>query len=151
MSFVLCCLLGNKKNVDRNIDDNYKKDMIKNTVEQIEGIQTEIFINKNTNERRNSKHDTLIDITQFEKCQYWFTEILKCVVYKYEDYGNNKKELFEYTFKFIDLNKTLKYYRKYNKKYNDYSSQHISEFCKDKSNEDFIQDIQISENVYRYH
>lgn len=157
MSFLLFCLLGNKKNIDRNIDDNFKRDINinKNNIshnieEQVEAIQTSIIEN-NYNETRYSKPDTLIDINEFEKCKYWFTEILKHIVYKYEDYGKNKKELVDYTFTFIDLNKTVKYFKKYNNDYNNLDKNNIINFCKDKFNQDFIQDIiKISENIYRF-
>ena len=102
--------------------------------------------------RRNSKNqDTLIDISQFEKCQYWFYEVIKISVINYEGYGKSKKELHDHIFKFVDLDKTLKYYNKYNKKYNNFDQHNIKKFCEDESNLEFIQDIRISENIYRFH
>lgn len=143
MSFLLCCLLSNEKNVERNIE------------EQIEGIQTtpitNVPLSKNSTERINLKQDTLIDISEFEKCQYWFIEILKHVVYKYIDYGKNKRDLSNHIFKFVDLNKTVNYFKKYHCKYNNYNQENIIEFCKNKSNEEFINDIKIAENIYRFH
>jgi len=157
---MLCCLLGDKKKIDRNTEDNFKRDTninkknssnISNDIaEQVEGIQTTI-IRDNYNQRRYSKQDTLININEFEKCKYWFIEILKCVVYEYEEYGEIKKELFNHIFTFIDLNKTLKYFKNYNNNYNNFNKDNIINFCKDKSNQDFIQDIKISENLYKFH
>jgi hypothetical protein len=145
--------------MDNNIENN------KNIIEQqVEGIQTTVlneekiikispFNNKNViNPRRNSKNqDTLIDIGEFEKCQYWFYEVIKNSVINYEGYGKSKKELHDHIFKIVDLNKTLNYYNKYNKKYNNFDQYNIKKFCEDTSNLEFIQDIRISENIYRFH
>ena len=171
MSFLLCCMTSSGNVIDNNIEKN-KNDKSKqsnnlnklNIIEQqVEGIQTTVLNeekiikispvnNKIVNTRRNSKNqDTLIDIGEFEKCQYWFYEVIKNSVINYEGYGNSKKQLNEHVFKFIDLNKTLKYYKKYNNKYNNFDQENIKKFCQDSSNNDFIQDIRISENIYRFH
>jgi len=159
MSFLLCCMTSTGNVMDNNIENN------KNIIEQqVEGIQTTVlneekiikispFNNKNViNPRRNSKNqDTLIDIGEFEKCQYWFYEVIKNSVINYEGYGKSKKELHDHIFKIVDLNKTLNYYNKYNKKYNNFDQYNIKKFCEDTSNLEFIQDIRISENIYRFH
>ena len=165
MSFLLCCMTSTRNVMDNNIDNNKNIKTKKNFIEQqVEGIQTTVLNeekiikispvnNKNViNPRRNSKNqDTLIDIGEFEKCQYWFYEVIKNSVINYEGYGNSKKQLNEHVFKFVDLNKTLKYYKKYNNKYNNFDQENIKKFCQDSSNNDFIQDIRISENIYRFH
>ena len=153
-------------NIEKNKNDKSKQSNNLNKLniiaQQVEGIQTTVVLNeenlskKNNNKivntRRNSKNqDTLIDIGEFEKCQYWFYEVIKHSINDYEGYGNSKKQLNEHVFKFIDLNKTLKYYKKYNKKYNNFDQENIKKFCQDSSNSDFIQDIRISENIYRFH
>ena len=165
MSFLLCCLTSSKNVIDNNIEKNTndkirQKNQLNNIAQQVEGIQTEVLkdktLKKNNNNtinlRRNSKNqDTLIDISEFEKCQYWFYEVIKNSVINYEGYGKNKKELHDHIFKIVDLNKTLKYYSKYNKKYNNFDQYNIKIFCEDTSNLEFIQDIRISENIYRFH
>jgi len=165
MSFLLCCLTSSKNVIDNNIEKNTndkskQKNQLNNIAQQVEGIQTEVLkdetLKKNNNNtinlRRNSKNqDTLIDIGEFEKCQYWFYEVIKHSVNGYEGYGKDKKELHDHIFKFVDLNKTLKYYNKYNKKYNNFDQYNIKIFCEDSSNLEFIQDIRISENIYRFH
>ena len=159
MSFLLCCMTSTGNVMDNNIENN------KNIIEQqVEGIQTTVLNeekiikispvnNKNViNPRRNSKNqDTLIYIGEFEKCQYWFYEVIKNSVINYEGYGKSKKELHDHIFKIVDLNKTLHYYNKYNKKYNNFDQYNIKKFCEDTSNLEFIQDIRISENIYRFH
>ena len=160
MSSLLCCLIGNRKNIDNNIEkDINNRNKINNISKEIDSIQTSI-INKSCNISKNiptnishrysKKEDTSIDINEFEKCKYWFSQIIKYSVNCYEDYGKNKKELNDNIFINVDLNKTLKYYKKYNKKYNNFNSENIKKFCQDKSNIDFIQDVKISENIYRY-
>ena len=179
MTFLLCCMTSSGNVMDNNIENNKNIKTKKNIIEQqVKGIQTAVLNeekiikispvnNKNViNPRRNSKNqDTLIDIGEFEKCQYWFYQVIKYSINDYEGYGKNKKELHDYIFKFVDFNKTLKYYNKYNKKYNNYDKGHISEnssssiineenikkFCQDESNLYFIQDIRISENIYIFH
>ena len=165
MSFLLCCLTSSKNVIDNNIEKNtngqiQQKNQLNNIAQQVEGIQTEVLkdktLKKNNNNtinlRRNSKNqDTLIDIGEFEKCQYWFYEVIKNSVINYGGYGKNKKELYDHIFKIVDLNKTLKYYNKYNKKYNNFDQYNIKIFCEDVSNLEFIQDIRISENIYRFH
>jgi hypothetical protein len=165
MSFLLCCLTSNKNVIDNNIEKNTndkskQSNKLNIIAQQVEGIQTTVLNEENSskknnnivNPRRNSKNqDTLIDIDEFEKCQYWFYEVIKNSVINHEGYGKNKKELHDHMFKFIDLNKTLKYYNKYNKKYNNFDKYNIKIFCEDSSNLEFIQDIRISENIYRFH
>ena len=165
MSFLLCCLTSSKNVIDNNIEKNTnnkikQKNKLNNIEQQVEGIQIEVLNDKtlkNNNDnaiflRRNSKNqDTLIDISQFEKCQYWFYEVIKISVINHEGYGKSKKELHDHIFKFVDLDKTLKYYNKYNKKYNNFDQHNIKKFCEDESNLEFIQDIRISENIYRFH
>lgn len=169
MSFLLCCMTSSGNVMDNNIEKDKNIKTKKNIIEQqVEGIQTEVLKDENlkkikiidlkynkegiVNPRRNSKNqDTLIDIGEFEKCQYWFYEVIKHSINDYEGYGKNKKELNDHIFKFVDLNKTLKYYNKYNKKYNNFDQENIKKFCQDSSNNDFLQDIKISENIYRFH
>ena len=162
MSFLLCCMTSSGNTIDNNIkkntNDKTKQNNKLNIIpQQVEGIQTKVY-NENddkiihNNTRRNSKNqDTLIDIGKFEKCQYWFTEVIKYSINDYQGYGNNKKELNDHIFKFVKVNKSLKFFKKYNKKYNNFDKENIIKFCKDPSNEDFIQDIRISENIYRFH
>jgi hypothetical protein len=101
----MCCLLSDRKITDNSIEnDNNTKDnknKLNNTAKQIEGFQTTVSnINSNNvetivpnNTRRNSKNqDVLIDIGEFEKCKYWFSEILKYSVCDYNKYGKNKLE-----------------------------------------------------------
>ena len=174
MSFLLCCLASSGNVIDNNIkkNNNDKIQQKNNIQQQMEGIQTTVLneqiLSKNTSNdikkitpnnnyntiipRRNSKNqDTVIDIGEFEKCQYWFYELLKHCVNDYEGYGKNKKELNNHIFNSIDLTKTLKHYNKYNKKYNNYDQENIKIFSTDSSNLDFIQDIRIYENIYRFH
>ena len=134
MTFLLCCFFGNTKYTDNNIDDN--------------NISLN-KINKKVLKRESKQYDTIIDINEFEKCKFWFTELIKNIVYEYEKYYN-KKELCEYLFKFIDINTTLEYYKKYNTKYNNFNKNNIIDFCKDFSNNDFIHNIKIAENIYRF-
>jgi len=159
MSLLLCCLLGNNKTIDNNIDKNFNKvnkKVNKNILNEVNNIETTIINDDNINnidmKRKNSKiQDTLIEINEFDKCKYWFNEILKCSIYNYEGYGKNKKELFEYIFKSIDLNKILQYYKIYNKKNNNFNTENIKKFVNNKDNIDLIQDIKINEHIYRFH
>lgn len=161
MSFLLCCLLGNKVHDDnlRNVEKNKNKIQI-DIKKQSEGIQ--INLTKrissrirdepvNTYDMNLSKNkETLIQINDFEKIKCWFSEVVKHTMYHYEDY-KNKKELCDYIFKTIDLNTIIHYYKKYNNKYNNINSEDIIIFCKDNSNIDFINDIKVSENIYIFH
>lgn len=139
MTFLLCCITGK--------DDMYKSDKSANDDKNTKNTKNTNHITKT---KSVSKTDELIIISDFEKCQYWFTEILRQSI-KYDEYGKNKKELFEHIWINIDLNKILKYYRRYNNKYSNVKSENIIKFVKSKENEDFIQDICINENIYRFH
>jgi hypothetical protein len=125
MTFLLCCFFGDTKYIDNNIDDN---------------IISLNKINKKVLKRESKQYDKIINIGNFEKCHYWFTEIVKHVVNEPEQYSN-KKELYDFLFKIIDINKTLEFYKKYNTIYNNFNNNNIIEFCKDTSNDDFINDI----------
>jgi len=153
MTFLLCCLLGNQVHEDNlhnnNIEKNKKIQVDINN--QVEGIQTTIIDNskeKKSIKRRNSSKnkDTLIQVDEFEKLKYWFSEVIKHTVSHSENYSKNK-ELCEYIFKFVDLNKSIKYYKIYNNKYNNINSENIINFCKEYENSDFIYDIKLSENL----
>ena len=157
MSFLLCCLLGKNTEKDNiNIEKNvvYKRtNNLKNLREEIDNTQPNNLDNYSIYSPRiifkySKAEDTLIDIGGFEKCQYWFTLILKCLV-DYDSYGKNKKELFDHVWKFINLNKTLQYYKLYNEQYHNFNEENIKSFCKDINNQDFLTDIRISENIYR--
>ena len=131
MTFLLCCFFGNTKYIDNNIDDN--------------NISLN-KINKKVLKRESKQHDKIIEINDFEKCHYWFTEIVKQVVNDSEKYSN-KKELYDFLFKIIDINKILEFYKKYNTIYNNFNNNNIIEFCKDTSNCDFINDIKIAVKI----
>ena len=131
MTFLLCCFFGNTKYIDNNIDDN--------------NISLN-KINKKVLKRESKQHDKIIEINDFEKCHYWFTEIVKQVVNDSEKYSN-KKELYDFLFKIIDINKILEFYKKYNTIYNNFNNNNIIEFCKDTSNGDFINDIKIAVKI----
>jgi len=151
MFFLLRCLLGNQVHEDNLCNMEKHKNQI-----QVEGIQTTVIDDskeiKSIKRKNSSKNkDTLLQIDEFEKIQYWFSEVVKHAISHYEDYGKNKKELCEHIFKIIDLNKTINYYKIYNNKYNNINSENIKKFCKDDNNHDLIQDIRISENIYRFH
>jgi|UniRef100_A0A6C0I6J7 hypothetical protein len=146
MSSLLNCIVCGKRNIDKDID-NY----INNNINyQVDNIQTTVVDNSKDPKRNSKTYRTLNVIDEFEKCKYWFFEIVKYTVNDFEGYGENKKELCEETFKFIDINTTLKYYRRYNKQFNDYNSANLIKFINNTDNEDFIQDIKISENIYRF-
>ena len=146
MSSLLNCLVCSKRNIDKDIDNYINNNKINY---QVDNIQTTVI--DNTKEPGNSKiYQTLNVIDEFDKCKYWFYEILKYTVNDFEGYGENKKVLCEETFKFIDINTTLKYYRRYNKQYNNYNSVNLIKFINSTDNKDFIQDIKISENIYRF-
>lgn len=147
MASLLSCLVCEKNNIDKDIDNYINKNKIN---DQVDNIQTTV-INTRNPERNSKTYRTLNVIDEFEKCKYWFFEIVKYTVKDFDDYGDNGNELCEETFKFIDINKTLKYYRRYNKQYNNYNSENLLKFINHKDNSDFIQDIRIKENIYRFH
>jgi hypothetical protein len=157
MSFLLCCFLGNKdKTTICDIEKNIKHlDKIETKVINDKDNRNDINYSKEydfINKRKNSKNrETLIIIDEFEKCKYWFFEIVKYSVYKYDDYGKNKKELCEHIFKCINIDIIFKYYKKYNTIYNNFNSENIIKFINNNKNSEFIQDIKISENIYRFH
>jgi hypothetical protein len=124
-----------------------------NKEEEIQTNVIEYNIEKQSVKRRNSSKnkDTLIQIYEFEKLQYWFSEVVKHTVSHYEDYGKNKNELCEHIFKFVDLNKTIKYYKIYNDKYNNINYENIKKFCNDYKDSELIHGIRTSENIYRFH
>jgi transcription antitermination factor NusG len=145
------CLLGNQKTIDNNIEKKINKNYTNDLNKEIESIQTSVITDTTSKRKKSKTQDTLLEINEFDKCKYWFNEILKYSVNDYEGYDGNKKELCEHTFKFVDLNKTLQYYKRYNKDYNNFNTNNIKKFINNKDNTDFIQDIRISENIYRFY
>jgi|LauGreDrversion4_2_1035121.scaffolds.fasta_scaffold192079_2 hypothetical protein len=148
MASLFNCLVCGKSNIDKDIDNYINNNKIN---EQLDNIHTTVVDNSKDPKRNSKSYLTLDVVDEFDKCKYWFFEIVKYTVNDFEGYGNNKKELCEETFKYIDINKTLKYYRRYNKEYKDYNSVNLIKFINNKHNEDFIQDIKIQENIYRFH
>ena len=153
----MCCLLRNQVH-DDNLHNNMEKNKnkIQIDINKQVGIQTTVIennIEKQSIKRRNSSQDkdTLIQIDEFEKLQYWFSEVVKHTIPDYEDYGKNKKELCEHIFKFTDLNKTIKGYKLYNDKYNNINSENIKKFCIECKDSELLHYIRIYENIYKFH
>ncbi len=154
----MCCLLRNQvhdDNLHNNMEKNKNQKQI-NINKEVEGIQTTVIDDnkeiKSIKRKNSSKNkDTLIQIDEFEKLQYWFSEVVKHTISDYEDYGKNKKELCEHVFKFINLNQTIKYYKLYNNKYNNINSENVKKFCNEYKDSDLLYDIRICENIYRFH
>lgn len=148
MSFLLCCLLGQKDVYDinkNNIQKKQNRTLSSNNIDIITDIDT-----SHNNNVKNDRTDELITITDFDRCKFWFSEILKQTI-NYEEYGNNKKELYDYIWNNIEINNILKYYRRYNKKYNLVNNNNIKQFIENKENEDFIYLINMNHNIYRFH
>lgn len=165
MSFLLCCFLGNKNKPEIDIEKNavYKRKISPQTECKKYSLRDEIKPVNTKNIRRLSKEDllyvtgvnkedTLIQITHFEKSQYWFRELIKYCIPFYNE-CSNKKELFEHLWRGTsNINNILDKYKEYYLQFGEnINKDNLILFYNDPNNKDFITDIRISANIYRFH
>ena len=97
------------------------------------------------------KRETLAVSSEYSELKYWFNELIKYVICNYDQY-NNKEELLETVWKYIDIITISKYYNIYNSNYpGEYSKKNMLEFHKTIKNTEFENDILCIVNVYHMH
>jgi len=151
MSFLLCCLVN--KMIDNDIDlepAKYNKENNKEINENFTPVNTPVKKYREKSQRNKVKVDTLIEIKEFETCQYWFYEVIKYSIPNFKYYHNSQKELCEHIFKYVDFYKITSHYKKYIEQYKNFNKDNIVKFCDDKNNIDLIQDIKICENMFSF-
>jgi hypothetical protein len=147
-------IFGEKIKNEKNFqEDEQEIEKIVENNQNISYISPEKIILNKLKQRTVSKYrdDTLININDFDKCKFWFSEILKYIVDDYDNYSN-KKELIHTVWNSIVINTIISYYKKYYLSYGDnYNKENIISFCNNLSNNDFLTDIRIATNIYRMH
>lgn len=113
--------------------------------------------NKNSNnktDQNNSKflkRETLAVSSEYSELKYWFNELIKYVIVNYYQY-NNKEELLETVWNYINITTISEYYNTYKTKYSgEYSNKNMLEFYKTIKNTEFEKDILCIVNIYRFH
>lgn len=98
-----------------------------------------------------SKRDSIAVSSEYSELKYWFSELIKYIIKEYDKY-ENKEELLETVWKYINIIEVSKNYNIYKTKYSgEYSRKNMLEYCNFLKNTDFEKEIFSIEYVYRIH